>query len=176
MPGAAAAATTMIVPRIKVSPFVGQRPFMRANSSTCVSCAPRIPVVDPATRTHALHPAPRSARQFMTRDGGALQECWEIAVGFASCIRPFGACCAPGIMDISARAFSLAEGLNGPFGSPVFACAGKTDLHLVISRRPRRVGIDLAMSSRAPHRAVLWTRGRMTIRQLGSNRCASLRS
>jgi hypothetical protein len=32
-------------------------------------------------------------------------------------------------MDISARAISLTErtGLNGPFGSPVFACGGKTD-------------------------------------------------
>src|SRR5262249_29327993 len=32
------------------------------------------------------------------------------------------------IMDISARATSLAERpRRGPFGSPVFACAGKTD-------------------------------------------------
>src|SRR6266478_6116139 len=31
-------------------------------------------------------------------------------------------------MDISARAFSLADRPQvGPFGSPVFACAGKTD-------------------------------------------------
>src|SRR6266436_9934501 len=31
-------------------------------------------------------------------------------------------------MDISARAFSLADRpRRGPFGSPVFACAGKTD-------------------------------------------------
>jgi hypothetical protein len=34
----------------------------------------------------------------------------------------------PAIMDISARAISLADRpRSGPFGSPVFACAGKTE-------------------------------------------------
>src|SRR5438309_11893383 len=45
------------------------------------------------------------------------------------CIRPLiGACCAPGHHGYQ-RAFELISGQasNGPFGSPVFACAGKTD-------------------------------------------------
>src|SRR5260370_28682398 len=39
-----------------------------------------------------------------------------------------GACCAPGHHGYQ-RAFELISGQasNGPFGSPVFACAGKTD-------------------------------------------------
>src|SRR6202043_861613 len=44
-------------------------------------------------------------------------------------IRPLiGACCAPGHHGYQ-RAFELINGQasNGPFGSPVFACAGKTD-------------------------------------------------
>src|SRR5260370_13262681 len=45
------------------------------------------------------------------------------------CIRPLiGACGAPGHHGYQ-RAFELISGQasNGPFGSPVFACAGKTD-------------------------------------------------
>ena len=45
------------------------------------------------------------------------------------CIRPLiGACCAPGHHGYQ-RAFELISGQasSGPFGSPVFACAGKTD-------------------------------------------------
>src|SRR5258705_12203787 len=45
------------------------------------------------------------------------------------CIRPLiGACCAPGHHGYQ-RAFELISGQasKGPFGSPVFACAGKTD-------------------------------------------------
>src|ERR1700676_2799191 len=45
------------------------------------------------------------------------------------CIRPLiGAWCAPGHHGYQ-RAFELISGQasNGPFGSPVFACAGKTD-------------------------------------------------
>jgi hypothetical protein len=45
------------------------------------------------------------------------------------CIRPLvGACCAPGHHGYQ-RAFDLMSGQasKGPFGSPVFACAGKTD-------------------------------------------------
>ena len=62
------------------------------------------------------------------------------------------------IMDISARAISLPDRpRRGPFGSPVFAGAGKTDLHLsVSSRRPRRVPLWLW-----PHRPVpLFVSGR----------------
>ncbi len=58
------------------------------------------------------------------------------------------------IMDISAPCDIISgTGLNGPFVPPVFACAGKTDLHLVSSsRRPRREScFDLTTSSRAPH-------------------------
>src|SRR5260370_35705193 len=45
------------------------------------------------------------------------------------CVRPLiGACGAPGHHGYQ-RAFELISGQasNGPFGSPVFACAGKTD-------------------------------------------------
>src|ERR1700726_4897708 len=54
------------------------------------------------------------------------------------CIRPLiGACCAPGHHGYQ-RAFELISGpaSNGPFGSPVFACAGKPDLHrrLILSQ------------------------------------------
>src|SRR6266581_4139832 len=45
------------------------------------------------------------------------------------CIRPLiGACCAPGHHGYQ-RAFERISGQasNGPFGSPVFACVGKTD-------------------------------------------------
>src|ERR1700732_4237621 len=45
------------------------------------------------------------------------------------CIRPLiGVCCAPGHHGYQ-RAFELISGQasKGPFGSPVFACAGKTD-------------------------------------------------
>src|SRR5262245_3629114 len=63
--------------------------------------------------------------------GRALQEVsstWQIAV-LHQCIRPqLGACCAPGHHGYQ-RAFKLISGQasNGPFGSPGFACAGKTD-------------------------------------------------
>src|ERR1700757_3501864 len=59
------------------------------------------------------------------------------------CIRSLlGALLLPTIMDISAHATFLADRPRpGPFGSPVFACAGKTDPPLLVSssRRPRRV-------------------------------------
>src|SRR2546429_6415437 len=82
----------------------------------------------------------------------------RVARGFANladavlhqCIRPLiGACCAPGHHGYQ-RAFELISGQasNGPFGSPVFACAGKTDPPSLSqsSRRPRR-GRGLVMSS-----------------------------
>jgi len=58
------------------------------------------------------------------------------------CIRPLlGACCAPGHHGYQ-RACDLISGQasSGPFGSPVFACAGKTDppSSSHSSRRPRR--------------------------------------
>ena len=53
------------------------------------------------------------------------------SVGFAvlhQCIRPLIGALLRTIMDISARASSLADRpRHGPSGSPVFACAGKTD-------------------------------------------------
>ena len=59
------------------------------------------------------------------------------------CIRlPIGAC-APSHHGYQ-RACDLISGQasDGPLGSPVFACAGKTVLHLVSSsRRPRRVRV-----------------------------------
>ena len=63
--------------------------------------------------------------------GRALQEDFvELAVAVLhQCIRPLiGACCAPGHHGYQ-RAGELINGQasTGPFGSPVFACAGKTE-------------------------------------------------
>src|SRR5260370_17298373 len=62
---------------------------------------------------------PRVARGFVNLADAVLHQC----------IRPLiGACCAPGHHGYQ-RAFELISGQasNGPFGSPVFACAGKTE-------------------------------------------------
>src|SRR5215470_13656488 len=62
---------------------------------------------------------PRVARGFVNLADAVLHQC----------IRPpIGACCAPGHHGYQ-RAFELISGQasKGPFGSPVFACAGKTD-------------------------------------------------
>jgi hypothetical protein len=62
---------------------------------------------------------PRVARGFVNLADAVLHQC----------IRPLiGAWCAPGHHGYQ-RAFGLISGQasNGPFGSPVFACAGKTD-------------------------------------------------
>ena len=87
---------------------------------------------------------PRVARGFVNLADAVLHQC----------IRPLiGACCAPGHHGYQ-RAFELISGQasNGPFGSPVFACAGKTDPPSLShsSRRPRREGM-LVTSSIAPH-------------------------
>jgi hypothetical protein len=64
--------------------------------------------------------------------GRALQEGfvdWHGCSVLHQCIRPLiGACCAPGHHGYQ-RACGLVSGQAsiGPFGSPVFACAGKTD-------------------------------------------------
>jgi hypothetical protein len=56
------------------------------------------------------------------------------------------------------RAFELISGQasTGPFGSPVFACAGKTDPPSLShsSRRPRRVTGVVVTSSNVPHFAL----------------------
>jgi hypothetical protein len=85
------------------------------------------------------------------------------SVGYAvlhQCIRPQFGACAPGHHGYQ-RACVLISGpaSSGPFGSPVFASAGKTVLHLVSSsRRPRQVTIVAAMSSLAPHRCSSFVR------------------
>jgi hypothetical protein len=71
---------------------------------------------------------PRVARGFVDPAGTVLHQC----------IRPLlGACCAPGHHGYQ-RACDLIsrQASTGPFGSPVFACAGKTDLHrrLILSQ------------------------------------------
>jgi len=71
------------------------------------------------------------------------------------CIRPsIGACLLRAIMDISARAISLAVRPRlGHLGHQCSHAPGRPNLHLFSSsRRPRQVSrIDLATSSRAPH-------------------------
>src|SRR5215831_17337666 len=67
------------------------------------------------------------------------------------CIRPLlGAGCAPGHHGISAHAISLAQASTGPSGSPVFACAGKTDLHRRLILSQTSAGRPIT-SSIAPH-------------------------
>ena len=90
---------------------------------------------------------PRVARGFVNLADAVLHQC----------IRPLiGACCAPGHHGYQ-RAFELIsrQASNGPFGSPVFACAGKTDPPSLShsSRRPRRVRV-LVTSSIVPHFAL----------------------
>src|SRR2546430_17332191 len=73
------------------------------------------------------------------------------------CIRPLiGACCAPGHHGYQ-RAFELISGQasNGPFGSPAFACAGKTDPPS-LSHSLADLGGEgvLVTSSLAPHLAL----------------------
>src|SRR5207253_7809553 len=62
---------------------------------------------------------PRVARGFVNLADAVLHQCIRTLIG---------ACCAPGHHGYQ-RAFELISGQasNGPFGSPVFACAGKTD-------------------------------------------------
>src|SRR6202048_1964510 len=88
--------------------------------------------------------------------GPAVRCKWfaELAVSVLhQCIRPLIGAFAPGHHGYQ-RACVLISGQAsiGPFGSPVFACAGKTELHLVSSsRRPRLETVDRVMSSLAPH-------------------------
>src|SRR5690242_10726711 len=78
----------------------------------------------------------------------------ELAVsGLASMYPAFDWSIAPGHHGYQ-RACDLISGQAsiGPFGSPVFAWARKTDLHLVSSsRRPRLETVDRVTSSLAPH-------------------------
>ena len=73
------------------------------------------------------------------------------------CIRPqLGACCAPGHHGYQ-RAFELISGQasNGPFGSPVFACAGRPILHRCLILSQTSAGkVFLVTSSIVPHFAL----------------------
>ena len=87
---------------------------------------------------------PRVARGFVNLADAVLHQC----------IRPLiGACCAPGHHGYQ-RAFELISGQasNGPFGSPLFACAGKTDPPS--SSHPLADLGVLVTSSMAPHFAL----------------------
>src|SRR5271154_949936 len=79
----------------------------------------------------------------------------ELAVsGLASMYPAFDWSIAPGHHGYQRACVLITRQASiGPFGSPVFACAGKTDLHLVSSsRRPRlELLIGLVTSSLAPH-------------------------
>ena len=85
---------------------------------------------------------PRVARGFFDPADTVLHQC----------IRPLlGARCAPGHHGYQ-RACGLIsrQASTGPFGSPVFACAGKTDLHHRLILSQTSAG-KLIMSSVAPH-------------------------
>jgi hypothetical protein len=77
--------------------------------------------------THMYGPAVRCKRFSSIRQITVLHQC----------IRPLIGACAPGHHGYQ-RACDLISGQasTGPFGSPVFACAGKTDLHrrLILSQ------------------------------------------
>src|SRR5258707_10674621 len=81
---------------------------------------------------------------------------WRLAV-LHQCIRPLIGAFAPGHHGYQ-RACVLITGQAsiGPFGSPVFARAGKTEPPFVSSsRRPRLETVDRVTSSLAPHIAQL---------------------
>ena len=88
--------------------------------------------------------------------GRALQEDFVELAGAVlhQCIRSqIGVVLLQTIMDISARAFSLADRpRSGHWGSPVFACAGKTDppSRLILSQTSAG-NVDRVTSSLAPH-------------------------
>src|SRR5262245_596221 len=72
--------------------------------------------------------------------GRALQEVFVDLADVRSCINVSGlrlelVCSRPSWISARVRSH-YRTGLNGPFGSPVFACAGKTDppSHLILSQ------------------------------------------
>jgi hypothetical protein len=95
----------------------------------------------------------------LTRMYGPAARCkkissnWRLAV-LHQCIRPLiGAVLLPTIMDISARALSLADRPRlGHSGHQCSHALGRPKLHLVSSsRRPRLEAVDRVTSSLAPH-------------------------
>src|SRR5438445_7755670 len=90
---------------------------------------------------------PRVARGFVNLADAVLHQC----------IRPLiGACCAPGHHGYQ-RAFELISGQasNGPFGSPVFACAGTHSKARPLLRTAQAIRASLLASAIA---STLWCR------------------
>jgi len=108
-----------------------------SHNSVAIRGTADMPRTRPARRSDAFDPNVWSGR--------AVQEVSSTLADAVlhQCIRlPIGAC-APSHHGYQ-RACDLISGQasDGPLGSPVFACAGKTVLHLVSSsRRPRRVRV-----------------------------------
>ena len=122
--------------------------------------------VKPARLTRMYGPAVRCKR---------FSSSWRSAV-LHQCIRSLiGAVLLRTIMDISARAVSLADRPRlGHSGHQCSHAPGRPNLHLVSSsRRPRQERvIDLATSSRTPHLTFPYS----TIKQVGWWRLTSPRS
>src|SRR6266481_2418766 len=106
---------------------------------------------------------------------------WWYAV-LHQCIRSLvGAVLLRTIMDISARATSLTErtGLDGPSGSPVFACAGKTEppSRLILSQDSAGKGINYVIDSLLALRCSFVRAWRPFLRpDLRLQRCAARRT
>src|SRR5271169_5068535 len=101
------------------------------------------PIRTKRARTDAIDPHVWSGRALQESSSSCL-----IAV-LHQCIRPLlGACCTPGHHGYQ-RACVLISGQasNGPFGSPGFACAGKTDppSRLILSQTSAGNGICYSM-------------------------------
>jgi hypothetical protein len=107
---------------------------------------PAIGFVGVRSSSKFFHAGHEARRRKLTRMYGPAvrRKRFRRSVGCAvlhQCIRPQFGACAPGHHGYQ-RACVLISGpaSSGPFGSPGFACAGKTVLHLVSSsRRPRQV-------------------------------------
>jgi hypothetical protein len=108
------------------------------------TCRELVGRVDPTLLTQCMV-RPCVARGFRRSGGRAvLHQCIRLLIG---------ACCAPSHHGYQ-RACGLITGpaSNGPFGSPVFACAGKTDppSRLILSQTSAGKAVGV-MSSIAPY-------------------------
>jgi hypothetical protein len=106
-----------------MSPFLAHRDILRRRTSLIATGA----IAEVKARASTQE---GDARDLMYGPRALQEDFVELAAAVLhQCIRPqIGVCCAPGHHGYQ-RACVLITGQAsiGPFGSPVFACAGKTD-------------------------------------------------